>query len=133
VPAYVSEATNFLPISCYLHLLTDTKKMYFHKTKKELLAVKNTVPANKHILNGTLRLILVLTDHRNLEALTKFGIQKQRPLTWRNDSNHQNFNSIYSKTKQHICWHTLLATLRPHLKEPEQQHNTAYRKTRSSY
>jgi RNase H-like domain found in reverse transcriptase len=59
---YINQVSEFRPLPCYSHLLTETEKQY-STIEKKVLAVNNTVANNKHILNSTRRHILILTDH----------------------------------------------------------------------
>jgi RNase H-like domain found in reverse transcriptase len=45
---YIKDMSKFQQISCYLHLLTETEKRY-STIGKQLLAVSDTVAANKYI------------------------------------------------------------------------------------
>jgi hypothetical protein len=53
--------------------------------------VNHTVAANKHIINRTRKLIIILTGQRNLEALMKFCIHKQQHLKWFDNLNQPSF------------------------------------------
>jgi RNase H-like domain found in reverse transcriptase len=114
---YISQLLGFKPISCYSHLLTETEKQY-STIEKELLAVNNTVANNKHFLNSTRDHILIPTDHRNLEALTKFKVTKQRHLKWLENLSQHKFPIRYLPRKKNEIADTLsrpLHTIRPRL------------------
>jgi RNase H-like domain found in reverse transcriptase len=103
---FINQVSEFTPISCYSHLLTETEKHY-STIEEEFIAVNNTVANNKQILNSTRQHILILADHSYFEALTKFIVKKQRHLEWLENLSQHKFTIRYQPGKNNEIAKTL--------------------------